>query len=181
MCKYWKIDQNTYATRKYRGFPLEKCLAKDITNYIYDHLGNKFKTEKDMAKYWGIDYKEYQRRKQSNWSIQERLEGRWFYDTIGNKFKNQKEMCDYWGIDIIVYRGRKRNGWRLEQCLGIVPRLHEYTPNNTYLTNNLFLINIINVDDQIYCNCILDDNPILLHQTIVENICREYNTKNKYA
>ena len=89
---------------------------KDI-EYVYDHKGNKFKSEREMCKFWNVNYSTYLGRKQRNWTLEECLEGRWIYDHKGNKFKFISEMCKFWNIDYNTYISRKRLNWLLEECL----------------------------------------------------------------
>ena len=110
-------------------------------------------------------------------------------DHKGNKFNTEKEMCEYWGVNYDMYRSGKRSNWELEECLRIVPHisLNNKRIIHTYLTNNLYLKKLHYINGIIYCECILDNNPIVIHSEVVRSICREYNTnrilsnKNKVA
>ena len=50
--------------------PLSEILDKKI---IQDHLGNEFKTYKEMASYWGISIDAYNKRKKNGWSLKDSL------------------------------------------------------------------------------------------------------------
>ena len=43
---------------------------------IYDHKGNKFKSEKEMCKYWNISYCTYKDRKRRGWTLEECQKGK---------------------------------------------------------------------------------------------------------
>ena len=179
MCDYWNIKYSVYNGRKQLSWSLQECLEGKDIDYVYDHKGNKFKSIKDMCRYWGIKYNVYIVRKHYGWTLEECLEGKYYvYDHKGNKFKSIKDMCEYWNIDYVRYKERKYRGYSLEECLGIIPyiSLDNKRIVHTYLTYNLYLERIISIDNILYCECILDNNPVVLHEDIVRNICREYNT-----
>ena len=177
MCEYWGVKYSTYKSRKKKDYTLQECLEGKDIDYIYDHKGNNFISERKMCKYWNINYSVYRRRKQLGWSLQECLEGRLIYDHKGNKFNSEKEMCDYWGINYNVYHIRKQKGWILEECLNIIPHIslgNKYICG-IYLTDNLYLERIKDINSILYCECLIDNNPIILSKPVVEDICRKYN------
>ena len=62
MCQAWGADANLVSSRLSRNWDLKRalteparsCYSKKAYKPCKDHLGNKFKCQKDMCKYWGI-------------------------------------------------------------------------------------------------------------------------------
>ena len=73
MCQHYELKQATVRDRLRRGWSLEKSLTYLTKVEIQDHLGNKFKTYKDMASYWGISIDAYNKRKRNGWSLKDSL------------------------------------------------------------------------------------------------------------
>jgi hypothetical protein len=94
---------------------------------IVDHLGQNFKTKKEMCGYWGVSYNVYYKRRATGWKLDEALttpvkakvkNSFVTVDHLGNEFKTVKEMCNYWGISLKSYsRRRCVNGLSLEEAL----------------------------------------------------------------
>ena len=82
------------------------------TKPIYDHLGNKFDSEKEMCKCWNINYNTYANRKSRGYTIEECLFGKIdkVYDHEGNKFKTEKEMYEHRNVNDNTYKNRKSKG-----------------------------------------------------------------------
>ena len=90
---------------------------------VKDHLGNKFKTKKEMCEYWGTNYTTYQNRQAKGWSLRESLIGRerprerFVTDHVGNKFKSNEDMCKHWNVDYETYKYRRLCHWSKEEAL----------------------------------------------------------------
>lgn len=71
MCRAWGVSPQTYATRRGRGYSIERALTP-IPPAI-DHLGNKFPTLTAMCVKWGIPREVYYGRREDGWSVEEAL------------------------------------------------------------------------------------------------------------
>ena len=120
MCEYWGVNYNTYLSRvNMYKYTKEEALTKKVKKYSdnigIDHLGNKFKSTKDMCEHWGIPLKVFKRKINSHWRLEIALtkkvkNSNRIVDHIGNEFDNIKEMCNYWGICETLYCSRSRYG-----------------------------------------------------------------------
>ena len=91
-----------------------------------DHLGNVFKSKKEMCEKYGITRSTFDQRYKRGLSIEEILlippkqnacciEDR--TDHLGNIFETKDEMCKYWKINCGAYNRRKSKGWSKEKIL----------------------------------------------------------------
>ena len=123
--KYWGLPANTIKYRLDDGQSLEEALTTPLYyntsgNQCTDHLGNVFKSEREMYKAWNIPVKVGQARKTSGWSVEKILTTpveKTYTDHMGNKFKCEKEMYEYWNISEGVGQARKTLGWPIEKIL----------------------------------------------------------------
>ncbi len=95
-----------------------------VNNMVYDHLGNKFNTQKDMCTAYGIDGSTFRSRIKSGLSLEEALtrgfikpSSKECYDHLGNRYNSILEMCDAYGIDGSTFRSRIKSGLSLEEAL----------------------------------------------------------------
>lgn len=81
MYTYWGINDAVFTTRSRNGWELKDILETPIgqTNpnpikNIVDHLGNKFRTKREMYKYWNIPKTTVIARLKRGWSLKDALE-----------------------------------------------------------------------------------------------------------
>lgn len=91
-----------------------------------DHLGNSFKSTKEMCEYWGIKQTAFYNRVKKGLKLNEALaptkNRECAIDHLGNKFKSMNEMCRHWGVSSSTFLHRRENGLSIEECLiGIKP------------------------------------------------------------
>ncbi len=85
---------------------------------IKDHLGNEFKTQKEMCIYYGIAPSTYCRRIQRGWTLEEALIGKQIHVEFNGKYhKSIDELCFLHGISRNTYRYRIKKGWTLDEIL----------------------------------------------------------------
>lgn len=129
MCKYYKILPSTFRYRIDKGWELEKALTiqsrVQTKSGLMDHLGNVYKSERDMCEHFGIDSGTYRTRIKSGWSMKQALEtpaklmNTTVEDHLGNKFNSIADMCKHWGISRHVYTSRLRSGIQIKDALTI--------------------------------------------------------------
>jgi hypothetical protein len=75
MCEYWGIPDTLFDYRKRLGWSLEKALTTPVrTRARVDHLGNSFKSQKEMCEYWGISASTFNvRMEKLGWSLEKSL------------------------------------------------------------------------------------------------------------
>lgn len=129
MCKYWGVSMETYNKRKKKELPLEQCLSTELLpnenkQIIIDHLGNEFKTVKEMCKHWKISTSAYYDRKLKGLSLEQCLSTKHIscsanivIDHLGNEFKSITEMCKYWNVSYSAYSGRIESNYTQEEAL----------------------------------------------------------------
>lgn len=95
---------------------------------VKDHLGNTFKTEKDMCIYWNVSPGTYSARKFYKWNIKDCLLGRKRVvrkdidvekrtDPYGKVFPSAKAMCEHYGRSYRAYACGLTRGWSKEEAL----------------------------------------------------------------
>ena len=88
---------------------------------VTDHLGNKFKTQKEMYEHWGVPKNTFRKRKNKGLSLEECLTTPKRKYTIkdhhGKEHNSELAMCEYYNIDYYTYMKRKQKGLSLDQCL----------------------------------------------------------------
>lgn len=125
MCKQYGITKTTLRSRIELGWTLDEILKNPSKklNHIptEDHLGNKYKTQKDMLNAYNVHELTYKHRKSLGWSLQECLEGKQtepIKDHLGNVYGTILELCLYWNIRESTYHGRmNKQKWSLEKTL----------------------------------------------------------------
>lgn len=130
MCKHWGIKKDAFRSRIRKGMTIEEALTTPVQNQIYaikckDHLGNEFKSIKDMCKYWNVSYYTVITRLNDGWSVEEALTTPTqnitvkviAKDHLGNEFKTITDMTRYWGINAGTFTGRIKKGWSVEDAL----------------------------------------------------------------
>ncbi len=152
MCGYWHITYGAYKERTRHNWPLDKKLTTPIRkkqniestdknldvpksftemfkeNKPIDHLGNEFKSIKEMCNYWKIPYSTYiSRRNHSGWSVEDALTikpgiiKRKVIDHTGKEFESIKDACTTWHIHRDTYTERTKSKQCPEQEIFIRP------------------------------------------------------------
>lgn len=104
---------------------------------IFDHLGNKYSSIKEMCEHYGITPVIYSGRIREGWSIEDILtvkvgerknETGWVSseDHLGNKYKSKAEMCRAYNISREQFKDRIKNGWTLKDALTTPSNKKEY-------------------------------------------------------
>lgn len=145
MCKAHGVSRSWYNNRIELGFSIEEALDPNFKLYTRknlnknevkkenntkkksyrceDHLGNRFKSIKDMCNYYKIPYSAFiARTHRQNLSLEEALTkkvGYYVKDHVGNHFKSQKDMCDFYDIKEATYLRRISSGYSKEEALTI--------------------------------------------------------------
>ena len=93
-----------------------------VGKVYYDHLGNKYKTKKEMLLRYNISEKAFDYRLKNGWTLEKALttplsSAQVCYDHLGNKFNSRIEMCRHYGITKGMYCYREEHGWTLEEIL----------------------------------------------------------------
>lgn len=78
MCKYYKINCDTYLIRIKRGWTKEKALTtpiecRSIRSIPIDHLGNRYNSIKDMCATYGLPVSAFVSRRKMGWSLDKSL------------------------------------------------------------------------------------------------------------
>lgn len=82
-----------------KGMSIDEVVNYCKSNYIEDHLGSRFRNQKDMAEHWGVPIESYRHRKRQGWSLKEilttpvkRKEG--YKDYKGRVFSSRRALCE---------------------------------------------------------------------------------------
>ena len=140
MCKCYNVALSAFKMRIAEGWSLEKALTnpdnacenkkdnhrgnkgKECT----DHLGNKYKSLKDMAKAYGKTPQLIYNRLTLGWGIEKALmtpadrgitSGKGCMDHLGNKYKSLAEMAKAYGKRRDLVEHRLEDGWSVERAL----------------------------------------------------------------
>lgn len=126
-----------YTIWKYRhitkGWTLEKTLTTPVSDpdlagahVCRDHLGNTFRSKKDMCDYWRIPRNVFFARQKKKLSLAQCLapiqkqhpsQARKITDPDGNTFLNLDDMCAHWKISKAQYILNIRNGLDMRRAL----------------------------------------------------------------
>ena len=132
MCEAYNHSQSTIYARIKSGLSLKDALETGngysrLNKYVYDHLGNKFKTKRDMYRHWNISESVVNGRLRNGWSLQKALEtpektlnsrtAHIIKDHLGNEFSTKKDMAKHWNIEYNIVLQRLENGWSLKDAL----------------------------------------------------------------
>lgn len=132
MCRHYGVSYSLYANRIRLGWTVERALTTPaLGNFghiekigVEDHLGNKFKSQKEMCEYWGISQSVYSGRVAANWTTERALTTpvhqiciKPCEDHLGNKYNSIVDMCRAWGILYSNYYSRLQRGWSLKETL----------------------------------------------------------------
>ena len=155
MCKKYHIADSTYRDRINNGWSVEEALTINIikkpkkeyitccnndhkslnksiskeNHLIQDHLGNTYKSIKEMCRKYNIDYNVYDLRIKNGWDLEKALttstrkqihrkHSQPVYDYLGKSYANEKAMCKYYNIPWKTFRMRCHyKKWPLEKAL----------------------------------------------------------------
>lgn len=96
----------------------DECFYYENKKYfITDHLGNTYKSIKEMCNAYNIHPNTYQGRLKRGWTKEEALLDKKITDHLGNGYKSIKEMCEAYNISYDTYLFRIRSGWAKEAAL----------------------------------------------------------------
>lgn len=137
MCKYYGTTFAAYTYRIRLGFNKKEALTftrrqvaenshrfgggrKPTDNEVQDHLGNVYRTQREMCNAYGISTTLFCKRRERGSSLEECLTGLkrdYCTDHLGNKYSTKKEMCEAYGITPPVYTGRLKAGKSKQEAL----------------------------------------------------------------
>jgi len=126
MCRNYNISVSSYKNRIDNGLSIKDALTKPPSNAkelfgkdCIDHLGNVYKSQREMCQAYNLDYGTFRHRVNTGMSIQEALSHNEFIDHTGKVFRSELEMCKAHHIDNSTYRYRRREGFSIEEALTI--------------------------------------------------------------
>ena len=112
-----------------RGLSLEEVVTsyKPRNKKVKDHLGNSFKSIRDMCRFWNTTEHVYSSRISNGMSVQDALTlplkkggnryNRVYTDFNGNTFTTMQSMCDFHGVNISTLHRHMKEGKALEEAL----------------------------------------------------------------
>ena len=123
MCQEYGIAITTFKHRQKMGMSLKDSLTIPVGNMLgnscVDHLGNIYKSERDMCAAYKIEHSTFMHRIGKGMSIEEALMHYEVYDHNGIAYKSEVEMCKAYGIANETFRYRRRAGFSVEEALTI--------------------------------------------------------------
>ena len=87
---------------------------------VCDHLGNDFKSTKEMCKFYNIGEDTYYRKRKDGIplsNILNPIKEEWYEDHLGNRFNLVGDMCKFHHTTLQAYYYRRRNGFSLKEAL----------------------------------------------------------------
>lgn len=131
--KKYNINSGTVKYRLQNKWDLEDALTKEKTygggRACKDHLGNEYRSIKEMCLFWNIDRGIVYQRLRAGWSLERALteqnlrvtgnsgRRRKCRDHLGNEYMSLKEMCNKYGIAESKFLNRLSHGWDLQKAL----------------------------------------------------------------
>ncbi len=158
-CRWYRIDYDSYLDCVRLGYSIAEIIESIENSFgrckYHDHLGNGFRTVREMCKFWDISHVVYNTRFNGlGWSLKDALETplkvdkyatmrskKWnkpVTDHTGREYNTFDEMCIAWGKDPLLVEGRMRcHGWSLEDALTrkkgqIKPKRKELVERGTF-------------------------------------------------
>ena len=88
---------------------------------VKDHLGNEFKTLKEMCRHYGVEWGTFVNRQEKHWTLKQCLLGKdkSVKDHRGKEHPSLKALCEAHGVSYGRIRYRVRNGWSIEDALNL--------------------------------------------------------------
>ena len=130
LCKHYGINTMTLKSRREKGWTLEEALTIPLGDNRRlkdggrgrkiprtDHLGNNFKSTKEMCETYGISTNIFYKRMRLGWSLEDVLTKGDIKDHLGNEYKSVRDMCNQYNIPYWLFYKRKELGWSLEDIL----------------------------------------------------------------
>ena len=122
MCNFYGIRCYTYYSRTDLGWSLERALTEpERSHSCKDHLGNTYKTIKDMCSIYKISTYAYLSRIKMGWSIESALttpiKDYSCKDHLGNVYSSMSDMCNHYNIPLSIFGHRLEYNWSLEDAL----------------------------------------------------------------
>lgn len=133
MCKAYGIKYSTFKNRLRNGWALEDALVAPLNTAMIagkkcvDHLGNEFKSIKEMCAANNIPYTLYFSRVKCGMSLEdiftkpqmsiEMHSGKKCKDHLGNEYESISKMCRTYSIHRYTFYRRRLSGWSLEDAL----------------------------------------------------------------
>lgn len=87
---------------------------------VCDHLGNEFKSTKEMCKFYNIRVDTYYQKRKDGIplsNILSPISGQCYVDHLGNRFNSLGEMCKYYNTTTQRYYYRRKSGFSLKESL----------------------------------------------------------------
>lgn len=87
---------------------------------VCDHLGNEFKSTKEMCKFYNIRVDTYYQKRKDGIplsNILSPISGQCYVDHLGNRFNSLGEMCKYHNTTTQRYYYRQKSGFSLKESL----------------------------------------------------------------
>jgi len=136
MAMAYGISKQTFEHRILNGLSLKDALetpyeiGNDIDRFYIDHVGNKYKSLKDMCNVYGIKVEKYRAEIKLGISKEKILSedssrnvskkkhcGKRCKDHLGNEYISISEMCRVYGLDSSLFSRRISNGVSLQEAL----------------------------------------------------------------
>lgn len=134
MCRHYNIPISTFhnrITNHSANYNLEQALTLPPDNHrnagvkCKDHLGNTFKSTREMCDHYGIDRQVFYGRKKLGWCLKDILTRPLDYkggaptvcDHLGNEFTDIGVMCKHYGVGRTTYNQRIKAGWSIKDAL----------------------------------------------------------------
>lgn len=152
LCEQHGMNYSTCLQRLFKGYTLDQALTmppqkhgtyertkpRNDTTYkcCYDHLGNFFKSQRQMCEHWKVDPNTYIYRCKRGYSVEQALTGSKpikdgksnidknaekkngvYTDPNGNTFTTRAKMCHKWGVSVSYYLIKLDNGCTMLEAL----------------------------------------------------------------
>lgn len=124
MCRAYGTNGTTFNRRIKRKMSVEEALTmervKGRKKECIDHLGNRYKTVKDMVSAYGITTDTFYRRIKIGKTLEEALttsKRNVCTDHLGNQYENKIVMCETYGVNVITFSTRIKKGKTLKEAL----------------------------------------------------------------
>ena len=132
MCRAYGITKTTLRARLELGWTLEQILSHPENNshliQCTDHLGNRFRSQKDMLDAYGVSHATYKHRLSKGFSLEQSLSGKSLHmipctDHEGRDFPCLAAMLEYWICQPATWHHRTGElGYSTERALTDRPR-----------------------------------------------------------
>ena len=137
LCHFYRVKPENVLAKLHAGESLKEILESTITteeaseNSYIDHVGNRYKSFKDMCDAWQKNSHLVRNRLNYGWSLQDALTIKKnptrkkthhilqckVLDHAGNRYQNFKDMCKAYKLNPFCVRFRLRLGWSLQDAL----------------------------------------------------------------